>query len=220
MAARAMARGAAITDEPIKGLPERPRRSTETAVPPIPTVDENRPDQASNVYSHFRTDLSARRTGLSEHRTSLSEYRTDLATSRTEMAKRRTGMAFQRTRMSADRTLMSVIRTSLALISFGFTIFQVFRRLSDQAVLTGAGPASNFGTALVALGVGMLVIGMIYHVHFMYGLRQELNDMVEADLIHGDKGFPPSLTLITAIILLLIGVAAIVSMVFEIGPLG
>ncbi len=53
-----------------------------------------------------------------------------------ELAARRTGMSFQRTRMSADRTLMSVIRTSLALISFGFTIFQVFQKLRDQAVIT------------------------------------------------------------------------------------
>ena len=32
--------------------------------------------------------------------------------------------------------------------------------------------------------------------------------------------FPASLTLITAVILLLIGIAAIVSMVFHIGPFG
>ena len=35
--------------------------------------------------------------------------------------------------MSADRTLMSVIRTSLSLISFGFTIFQVFEKLRRPA---------------------------------------------------------------------------------------
>jgi putative membrane protein len=137
-----------------------------------------------------------------------------------ELSSRRTGMSFQRTRMSADRTLMSVIRTSLSLISFGFTIFQVFQKLRDQSVLTGAAPARNFGVALVALGIAMLVIGIIYHVQFMLGLRAERKSMMAAGLVHGESQFPASLTLITAIILLFIGIAAIVSMLFQIGPFG
>jgi putative membrane protein len=137
-----------------------------------------------------------------------------------ELSSRRTGMSFQRTRMSADRTLMSVIRTSLSLISFGFTIFQVFQKLRDQSVLTGAAPARNFGVALVALGIAMLVIGIIYHVQFMLGLRAERKAMMAAGLVHGESQFPASLTLITAIILLFIGIAAIVSMLFQIGPFG
>lgn len=137
-----------------------------------------------------------------------------------ELSSRRTGMSFQRTRMSADRTLMSVIRTSLSLISFGFTIFQVFQKLRDAGTFTGAAPARNFGVALVALGIGMLVIGIIYHLQFMYGLRHERHDMTKAGLIHGQSKFPPSMTLITAVILLLIGIAAIISMVFQIGPFG
>ena len=94
-----------------------------------------------------------------------------------ELSARRTGMSFQRTRMSADRTLMSVIRTSLSLISFGFTIFQVFEKLRDQSLLTGAAPARNFGVALVSLGIAMLVIGIVYHVQFMLGLRDERKEM-------------------------------------------
>jgi putative membrane protein len=137
-----------------------------------------------------------------------------------DLSSRRTGMSFQRTRMSADRTLMSVIRTSLSLISFGFTIYQVFEKLRDQAVLTGAEPARNFGITLVALGIGMLALGIGYHVQFMYGLRKERKAMTDAGLVHGESSFPPSLTLITALILLIIGVAAIVSMIFRVGPFG
>lgn len=137
-----------------------------------------------------------------------------------ELSSRRTGMSFQRTRMSADRTLMSVIRTSLSLISFGFTIFQVFQKLRDQTILTGAAPARNFGMALVSLGIAMLVIGIGYHVQFMFGLREERKAMTAAGLIHGESKFPPSLTLITALILLVIGVGAILSMAFQIGPFG
>jgi putative membrane protein len=42
--------------------------------------------------------------------------------------------------------------------------------------------------------------------------------MTAAGLIHGESKFPPSLTLITAVLLLLIGIAAIASMVFQVGP--
>ncbi|HEX7050464.1 MAG TPA: DUF202 domain-containing protein [Longimicrobiales bacterium] len=209
-----------MDDEPPSGKPRRPERSSETPVPPIPTVDLSKPGEASTEYSRYRTKLSKHRTALSEHRTSLSEYRTDLSTARTEMSRRRTGMSFQRTRMSADRTLMAVIRTSLALISFGFTIAEVFERLREQGVLASAAPARNFGTALVALGILMLVGGIVYHLQYMYGLRAERKRMTAQGLIHGETIFPLSLTLFTAIILLLIGIAAIVSMVFDIGPFG
>ena len=135
-----------------------------------------------------------------------------------ELSSRRTGMSFQRTRMSADRTLMSVIRTSLSLISFGFTIFQVFEKLRDSGTLAHASAPRNFGIALVALGIAMLVLGILYHGQFMAGLRHERHEMAEAGLIHAQSKFPPSMTLITAFLLLALGIAAILSMVFQIGP--
>jgi putative membrane protein len=137
-----------------------------------------------------------------------------------ELSSRRTGMSFQRTRLSADRTLMSVIRTSLSLISFGFTIYQVFEKLRDQGLLTGAASARNFGTTLVALGIVMLVIGIVYHVNFMLGLRDVRKAMAAEHLIHAESRFPPSFTLVTAILLLLIGIVAIFSMIFRTGPFG
>jgi putative membrane protein len=137
-----------------------------------------------------------------------------------ELSARRTGMSFQRTRMSADRTLMSVIRTSLALISFGFTIFQVFQKLRAEAVVTADRAPRNFGIALVLLGIGMLLLGILYHLQFMQGLRRQRSAMVAEGLVHGESGFPPSLTLLTALVLLAIGVLAIASMVFRIGPFG
>ena len=178
----------------------RPERLPETPVPPIPEVDEFKADMASVQHSAYRTGLSNHRTGLSEHRTSLSEYRTDLSThrtdlstERTEMSMRRTGMSFQRTRMSAERTLMSVIRTSLSLISFGFTIFQVFEKLRDAGTLDACRRARNFGVTLVLLGIAMLVIGIVYHVQFMLGLRHEREAMHEEGLIHAQSRFPPSM---------------------------
>ena len=39
-------------------------------------------------------------------------------------------------------------------------------------------------------------------------------------LIHGESAFPVSLTLVTAVVLLAIGLFAIASMVFNVGPFG
>ena len=208
--------------------PVRPTRFAEAAVPPIPAVDPSSPDQASVQYSQHRTGLSTHRTALSEHRTSLSEYRTDLSThrtqlssGRTEMSMRRTGMSFQRTRMSADRTLMSIMRTSLSLIGFGFTIFQFFLHLQSPKLMTETSHAPrNFGIALVALGIVMLTLGIAYHVVFMRSLRAERGAMTHDGLIHGKSPYPISLTLITAGLLWLLGLAAVASMVFNLDTLG
>ena len=137
----------------------------------------------------------------------------------TDLAMRRTGMAFQRTRMAADRTLMAVIRTALSLISFGFTIYQFFNKLRDAGVLKGVAAARNFGESLVLLGIGMLILGIIYHLLFMRGLRQEREALKAAGLVHAKSVFPVSLVLIVAVLLLLLGIAAALSMIGHAGPL-
>jgi putative membrane protein len=136
----------------------------------------------------------------------------------TELSSRRTGMSFQRTRMSADRTLMSVIRTSLSLIGFGFTIAQVFERLRDQDIIKKAAAPRNFGVALVALGILILILGIAYDIQFMLGLRRLRESMRREGLVHGETVFPVSFTLITALILLVIGLATIISLAFHVGP--
>ena len=138
----------------------------------------------------------------------------------TELAARRTGMAFQRTRLAEDRTLMAIIRTALSLIGFGFTIYQLFQRLREQDVIARAEAPRHFGLALVVLGVLMLMFGIIYHVQFMLGLRRLRESMRDDGLIHGETVFPVSLTLITAVLLLLVGLAAIFGMEFQIAPFG
>jgi putative membrane protein len=136
----------------------------------------------------------------------------------TELAMRRTGMAFQRTRMAADRTLMAVIRTALSLISFGFTIHTFFNKLKEAGVLKGAAATRNFGESLLLLGIGMLILGIIYHVMFMLGLRRARATMKAEQLVHAESGFPASLVVIVAVVLLLIGVAAAFSMIGHVGP--
>jgi uncharacterized membrane protein YidH (DUF202 family) len=182
------------------------------ALPPIPDVDPNDADRASVEFSRHRTKLST-------HRTALSEHRTELSTGRTEMSSRRTGMSFQRTRMSAERTLMSVIRTALSLISFGFTIYQFFEHLAEKNLLSGnTHAARNFGMTLIVLGVAMVAVGIAYHLQFMIGLRQERLELTREGLIAARTRFPISFTLLVAFLILLLGIAAIASLVFRTGP--
>jgi len=161
---------------------------------------------------------------LSERAISLEQARqtlggTDAAS--LELSSRRTGMSFQRTRMSADRTLMSIIRTALSLIGFGFTIYQFFGHMLDVPGTTLRPHAPrNFGVALVALGMVMLTLGIVYHLRYMKELRRERALMMGEGLIHGESHYPISLTLITAGLLWLLGLLAIVSMTFNVAPFG
>jgi inner membrane protein YidH len=183
-------------------------------LPAVPDIDTSNADLASVEYSQHRTKLST-------HRTALSERRTGMSTERTEMSSRRTGMSFQRTRMSADRTLMSVIRTALSLISFGFTIYQFFQHLAEKNVLSGGSHAArNFGMTLIYLGVGMVAVGIAYHLQFMVGLRREREEMMREGLVHAQSRFPISFTLLIALALLFLGIAAIASLTFHVGPFG
>jgi len=133
-----------------------------------------------------------------------------------ELSSRRTGMSFQRTRMSADRTLMSIIRTSLSMIGFGFTIFSFFHQLQEGKILSaGSRSPGYFGLALVSLGILMLALGIVYHVRYMADLRRLRGELVQQGLVHGQSPYPVSMTLITAIVLLLIGLLAVVSMALD-----
>jgi len=52
----------------------------------------------------------------------------------------------------------------------------------------------------------------------MLGLRRERGTLKAMGLVHAESGFPASLVLIVAVMLLLIGVVAVISMVQDIGP--
>ena len=66
----------------------------------------------------------------------------------------------------------------------------------------------------------MLFLGILYHVQFMLGLRRLRQSMRNEGLIYGETVFPVSLTLITALLLLAVGLAAMVSMEFQVGLFG
>ena len=207
-----------MTEPPASAI--RPVRETFAPVPPIPEPDPPEGERASTEYSRYRTGLSRHRTGLSEHRTDLSEFRTDLSGERTELSTRRTGMSIQRTRMSADRTLMSVIRTALSLIGFGFTVHEAFKKAMAAGAIDTSQSARNFGLSLIVLGVLLLVGGIVRHVQFALELRHRRRAMMDGQLIHGESAYPVSVTLVTAVLLLLVGLLAAASIVFNVAFLG
>jgi putative membrane protein len=119
-----------------------------------------------------------------------------------------TELAVERSRLAAERTLMAWIRTSLSMISFGFSIYKFFQYLSES---TGGftphrGPL-NLGRVMVALGVLLLIPATLQHWQFLRGLRRRAH-----------RKFPLSLAFITAGVIQLIGIAALLSLLFRLGP--
>lgn len=137
-----------------------------------------------------------------------------------ELSMRRTGMSIQRTRMSADRTLMSIMRTSLSLIAFGFTLYEAFKKALDAGAIHSVQSPRNFGLALIGLGILLLIGGIARHVQFARELRERRGALIEEDLVHGDSAYPYSVTLFGSVILLVIGILAVVSIVFDVSFLG
>lgn len=144
----------------------------------------------------------------------------DLGTNE-KMASLRTSLAVQRTRMAAERTLMATMRTSLSLIGFGFTIFTFFQRVSDGPVGVGIIPPrapARFGLALVFIGVLVLLLGTLYHVQYMLQLRRQRKEFIGRGYLPGTSSFPLSMSLVAAFLLLLVGLAAILSIMLRVGP--
>ena len=117
-------------------------------------------------------------------------------------------LAKERTREAADRTLMAWIRTCLSLIGFGFGI----AKFRDIIVETGLrrGPEHIhstliFGLSFIALGIFGLLAAVVQHWRILQHIK------------FGDfqyTGFRP-VVMITALILLLIGLFAFISILLR-----
>lgn len=138
----------------------------------------------------------------------------------TTMAIDRTAMAFSRTAMASDRTLMAVVRTAMAMIGFGFTIFQFFHTLNDRFV-DGALPVEaprRFGLALIVLGVILLSMGILNRRQEARELQARRDNLAQLHLLpERDRPLPGS-AMVVAILLLMLGLFAILSVAFRIGP--
>lgn len=70
------------------------------------------------------------------------------------------------TRLSVERTFLSWVRTSISLIGFGFTIVQFFQHLQTlepQAQRLHPGAPRDLGLALIAAGLGCLIVASLQY---------------------------------------------------------
>ena len=128
-----------------------------------------------------------------------------------ELSSNRTSLSFERTWMSADRTLMATIRTSLSLISFGFTLNQVFSRVPQLAHASGR----RLGLAMLALGVAMLAMGILGHARFGRELARRREHLFGLQLLRRVLPYRLTPTYVVAVLLLLIGIFAIADAAFQ-----
>lgn len=132
----------------------------------------------------------------------------------TELSSNRTSLSFERTRMSSDRTLMSTVRTSLSLISFGFTINQVFSR-SNRLIPGADASGRRLGLALLCLGVLVLTMGIATHTIFDRALGARRERLYELRLLRRVVRYHATPTYVAAVSLLAIGLLAIADIAFK-----
>jgi putative membrane protein len=122
--------------------------------------------------------------------------------------------AWIRTRLSADSALMSWMRLATTLIGFGFTIVQFFDRFAQRPdVKPAIAPylPRYLGLALMMAGIFSLAIAMWQYIGFVDYLRSgEFGRLAIRSQMPVNK---PALSI--AFLLLLIGAAAFVTVVFR-----
>ncbi len=122
----------------------------------------------------------------------------------TELARERTGAA-------ADQTLMAWIRTSLALISFGFGLGTVFTWLSATLPEKRLDPVH----ATMVVAISFIALGMLSQLGAIIQYRQMLKRLEQDTFTYQA---PRTLALVVAILLLLIGMLALVTVAAWIFP--
>jgi len=117
---------------------------------------------------------------------------------------RATALALERTRAAYEGTMMSWIRTATSLITFGFTIYKFFQ-------LEGAAPKQRsyligpreFAFALISIGLFSLILATVENRANIRSLGPQY------------AGNQRSLAVIVAALISLLGIAALVAMVFR-----
>ncbi|MGA7878322.1 MAG: DUF202 domain-containing protein [Desulfoferrobacter sp.] len=120
-----------------------------------------------------------------------------------------TELAKERTREAADRTLMAWIRTCLSLIGFGFGIAKFRDIMVEGGLIHRAGDHISstliFGLSFVSLGIFGLLAAVFQHWRILQHIKITNFQYT---------GFRP-VVMITAILLLLIGLFAFISILLR-----
>lgn len=123
--------------------------------------------------------------------------------------------------MGSDNALLASVRTSMALITFGFIIFEYLQKLSGKYV-AGSLPANSprrFGLTLLVLGVVLLCLEIMRHAQYRSARRHRRLELFERGLIQNPEMNQTNSAMIVAVLLLIIGLAAILRVALSIGPL-
>lgn len=124
--------------------------------------------------------------------------------------------AWIRTRLALESTYLAWIRTAISLIGFGFTIVQFFQRMQGMKVpgLPTMRPERprDLGLTLIAAGVGALVVSS-----WQYFAKIKYLNSKPFESIAQDQAAKPYQTtaFISAMVLIVIGIAAFVSVFFR-----
>ena len=115
-----------------------------------------------------------------------------------------TRLAFERTRNSYENTMMSWIRTATSLITFGFSIYKFFQIEApgerQQNYLIGA---REFAIALVCIGLFSLVLATLENRQNIRALGAQY------------AGKQRSLSVLVAALISILGVVALLAMIFR-----
>jgi putative membrane protein len=89
-----------------------------------------------------------------------------------------TRLAAERNRLALERTLMAWTRTATSLIAFGFTIYQIFRYLSESERLADPYVSPQLvGTVMIVIGITALILAWVQHRQELAALRVEFGPM-------------------------------------------
>lgn len=115
-----------------------------------------------------------------------------------------TRLAFERTWVAYERTMLAWVRTATSLITFGFSVYKFFQIVRSEAGqsahLIGA---RQFGILLVSIGLASLALATLEYRQNIRRLGAEY------------QGRPRSLAVIVAALISVLGVLAMVMIVFH-----
>jgi putative membrane protein len=137
-----------------------------------------------------------------------------------ELASWQASLAFERTLVSLDQSLMAAIRTSLSLIGFGFAMVLFFHQVGGEVGVNLQVPARNFGFSLVAMGVGLITIGLVGHRRRFTSLRTTMDNLYRRKRLPEPCPYTGSPIAVLAVLMLLSGLLVMLGILVRVGPFG
>ncbi|MFM8259388.1 MAG: YidH family protein [Vulcanococcus sp.] len=116
-------------------------------------------------------------------------------------------LARQRNRDAAERTLMAWIRTCLSLISFGFGLDKIIAALNSR--LPDGSQHAGLGVQLIA--AAFIITGVVAMIAATWQHKRNLRRLLRDDFTYSER---PSIAAATAVMISLIGLAALILLLF------